>query len=676
MPSDERPSRPRPHRLEPERPRDPKPRTASEIDLIANILRELVPERHISPELLSDFLTTYRQGGDITRFLLERVSSILQRLDEDFTDTARGAEELRHELDSLERITSDLKSSFNEMALIDEMVSAERGHRTLHDVLESFIDLLERTLPLAAVQVYLIDPETRRFAPAAARNLRPAQSKEVGVRLEEGTFAWSIREGGPVVLPVTMPPEQGRTLVAAPLMLGRDALGVACLFSELADAEYTPQHFQILRSLIKRATISIDNARRVQRLEAESRRVAGMKDYLNLIVDNMAQGVLVIDADDAITLYNRTAELIFGEPAEEVLGARYDEALPHDLVKFLRHVLSRTRRDDPVVDYEFGFDRGEGVSFRLGVSSALLRDAEGGGGVVVTCRDLFTARELMRLRQSDRFKTRAIDQFRESLRDVERRLQRSEKLASIGQMAAGVAHEINNPLGSIAGFIQILLMDREEEDGDRSYLEAMQKEVERMKGIVEGLLDFARQQPGERQTFLPVDMNLIVRETLRLVEPQARMSHVEVRTHLTEGLEPVMGLADRLKQVLMNMALNAFFAMDKEKRTLEVTTRLVEEEEGTLVEVELADNGTGIRREDLQRIFDPFFTTREQGQGTGLGLSTCFGIVQQHGGEILVESAWGEGSSFTVRLPVGDLPEEAPPPPPAPAPANWTDPRD
>jgi signal transduction histidine kinase len=195
-------------------------------------------------------------------------------------------------------------------------------------------------------------------------------------------------------------------------------------------------------------------------------------------------------------------------------------------------------------------------------------------------------------------------------------------------------------------------MDIESDAPDRSYLEAMQREVGRMKSIVEDLLSFSRQQPQESETFLPLDVNLLVEETMRLVEPQAHMSRAEVRTEYEEGLPRVMGLADRLKQALMNIALNAFFAMDKDDARLEVRTRSTTEDGSEWIEIAFTDNGEGIRQEDLNRIFDPFYTTREQGQGTGLGLSTCFGIVQQHGGDISVQSVWGEGSTFTVRLPV------------------------
>ncbi|MFW5856943.1 MAG: ATP-binding protein [Planctomycetota bacterium] len=634
--------------------REPHPRTQSESDLLAALLKEVVPERHISEDLVAGFLDTYRRGGDVTRYLLDCAAGLLRSLDADLNATEEGAEQLRREVRALDRVSRDLKSSFHELALIDEIVCAEQGRRSLRDVLESYMDLLARLLPLPAIRVYLINPETRAFEAAAGRGLRSAQEREAEVRLEEGTFAWALREGGPIVTPVRMPPGEGRTLVVAPMSLAGQPLGVTCLFSALQDAEYTPQHFQLLRSLVGRAALSIENARRVQALETESRRLTAMRDYLGRIVDNLVQGILVIGPDDTVTIFNRTAEIVFGEAREDVVGRHYDAVLPPDLVKLLRSLLVRARRDDLVVDYEFDFDRGEGVTFRLGVTDAVLRDPEGaGGGVVFTFRDLFSARELMRLRQSDRFKTHAIDRFRESLRRTEEQLRRSEKLASIGQMAAGVAHEINNPLGSLAGFIQILQMDMPAEDENREYLDAMQREVQRMKGIVESLLDFSRQQPEERQSFLPVDVNLVVQETLRLVEPQARISRAEVRPALAPELPRIHGLADRLKQVFMNIALNAFFAMNKDENLLDVQTRLVHDAEGApWVHVAFTDNGEGIRQEDLTRIFDPFFTTREQGKGTGLGLATCFGIVEQHGGGILVDSTWGEGSTFTVRLPV------------------------
>ncbi|MHC4884589.1 MAG: histidine kinase dimerization/phospho-acceptor domain-containing protein, partial [Planctomycetota bacterium] len=544
----------------------PESKTSSEIRLIAGLLEEVVPKHRISDDLMNSFLQAYRDGEDISSFLLDEVAHLFRETDSELTQASQGVENLHQRIQELEQIRNDLKSSLQELTVLEEMAFDEwGGHHEIDGVLSGFFDLLKRNIPLDAIRIFFINEETRAFEEAAALFLTNAQREETEERLVEGTFAWAIRENGPVVIP--LPPEKamGSTLIVAPFTIGRQPLGVVCIFSPLADADYTPHIFQIFRGIIRRTSISIANAQRYQRLEKESEQVSAMKDYLSLIVDNMIQGVMVVSGEDVITVFNRTAELIFGSERDEMVGFFIDEVLSPELNQVIRELLDRTRREGSVVDYEFNYDRGEGVSFRLGFTTALLQTDSGiTGGVVFTIRDLFTANELVRLRQREHFQREAITRFRDDLRDAEERLHRSEKLASIGEMAAGVAHEINNPLGSIAGFLQLILMDSGESDPNRKYMEAMQGEVNRMKRIVEDMLEFSRQKKTLETEFLPVDLHLVLKDTLRLMEPQTKMYRVRIETHFADELLQIRGLSDRLKQVFINMILNASQSMDKE----------------------------------------------------------------------------------------------------------------
>ena len=236
------------------------------------------------------------------------------------------------------------------------------------------------------------------------------------------------------------------------------------------------------------------------------------------------------------------------------------------------------------------------------------------------------------------------------LRQSQAALVHSERLASMGQMAAGIAHEINNPLAAVKGYAQLLLMQRERlEPATAETLERILSSSERISRIVRGLLDFARrkEERAGADVLQPRDANQIVREALVLTEHTlSRFRGVEVATALAERLPPVLADSTEIQQVVINLLTNAADAMG-EGGTIRLATRAA----GSDVEIAVADTGPGIPDEVRARIFDPFFTTKEPGQGTGLGLAICHGIVERHRGKITVESREGEGTEFRVLLP-------------------------
>ncbi len=229
---------------------------------------------------------------------------------------------------------------------------------------------------------------------------------------------------------------------------------------------------------------------------------------------------------------------------------------------------------------------------------------------------------------------------------TQRRIMESERLAITGQLAAGVAHELNNPLQGIIAYTHLLLEKTPPEGQLRETLGKVVDQAGRCRDIVRGLLDYARPvKPHKR----PSDVNSILQQCVALVENQALFHNIQVVRELQEGLPLAVVDPAQIQQVFMNMIINAAEAMDGVGR-LTLSTRI--EPDDRHLEVAIADTGHGIRPEDMERIFDPFFTTKDQGHGTGLGLAISFGIVKEHGGTILVESEEGKGTSFMVRLPV------------------------
>ena len=224
---------------------------------------------------------------------------------------------------------------------------------------------------------------------------------------------------------------------------------------------------------------------------------------------------------------------------------------------------------------------------------------------------------------------------------------RGEKLASIGMLASGIAHELNNPLTGVLTFTTLLRKKAQPGTQDAEDLDLVIRETRRCAGIIKRLLDFAREKVPVKGLF---ELNHVVRDTVAFVERSANLEQVEIALQLDAGLPPVFGDADLIKQVVLNIVVNAQQAISGPGRVV-VTTRHLP---GTpaQAEIEIADTGCGIPPEHLPHIFDPFFTTKEVGKGTGLGLSVSYGIIRSHGGDIEVESTPGTGSTFRVRLPI------------------------
>jgi two-component system NtrC family sensor kinase len=237
-----------------------------------------------------------------------------------------------------------------------------------------------------------------------------------------------------------------------------------------------------------------------------------------------------------------------------------------------------------------------------------------------------------------------VEERTSELRDMQAHLIQSEKLASLGKMAAGIAHEINNPLGGILIYSHLILEDMPKDTPQHENLKKIVKETQRCKDIVKGLLEFAR--PREPEMVLS-DISEVLERALAIVERQALFQNITIRQDCAP-LPKIVADASQLQQVFMNIILNAAEAM---AGCGTLTIRAWADEEAGCVYLEFTDTGHGIKPEDMKRLFEPFFSTKEVGQGTGLGLAISYSIIQKHGGDIQVRSETGKGATFTIRLP-------------------------
>lgn len=245
------------------------------------------------------------------------------------------------------------------------------------------------------------------------------------------------------------------------------------------------------------------------------------------------------------------------------------------------------------------------------------------------------------------------------VKDIEQRklmaeqLAQADKLASIGELSSGVAHEINNPLGVILGYTQLLLRNETETSERFGDLKTIEKHARNCKSIVEDLLSFSRKSETEKEV---VDIHSLIDEVVAFVRHHSDIEDIEIEKELHKKVQPTLMDEKKIKQVMINLMVNAIHAVGRKGRIV-ITTALDAATRHLTVTVQ--DNGHGIEKKDLQKIFDPFFTTKPTGEGTGLGLSVSYGIIKDHGGRIEVESNSGSGSTFTFTLPTALLEEEA-----------------
>jgi two-component system, NtrC family, sensor histidine kinase HydH len=345
-------------------------------------------------------------------------------------------------------------------------------------------------------------------------------------------------------------------------------------------------------------------------------RVQAFSDNL---VEKMPVGLLAVDREGRVISFNQTAENLLGKSSSEVMGENGEGSLPSPLW----NLVDRVRRADRPVLEELECPVGSGEPLPLSVSATRLKENDGTLlGYLLLLRDL------------------------REIRALEREVKRNERLASLGRLAAGVAHEIRNPLSSIKGFATYFKERYRGVPEDQRTAEIMIQEVERLNRAITQLLEFARPIHIRRES---TNMDVLIDRSLDMVRSQAEVQGVRLEKSIEQGIGEIEIDQDRMNQVLLNLYLNAMQAMG-EGGTL--TVGLASREKGGKVGLTVADTGCGIEEKDLSHIFDPYYTTKPG--GTGLGLPIVYNIVEAHRGEIQVESRPGGGTVITVLLPISD----------------------
>jgi two-component system NtrC family sensor kinase len=386
------------------------------------------------------------------------------------------------------------------------------------------------------------------------------------------------------------------------------------------DRALSSEDSALLSTLCNHAAPAVEAARVMLEVRQHAAQVESLKLLQERILESSGVGLLLIDAEARIRAWNRRLEEIYGLPREETLGKLLREVLPLHSIRRIERELAAVGPDVEARIYRHALVNRAGERIVVNLALSPIAASAGDGSRVVTFDDI-TARVTL-----------------------EEQVLQQERLASLGLLAAGVAHEVNTPLTGISGYAQLLLDDMSEDDPRRETLEKIELQTRRVSKIANSLLNLAR---PERSAFESLTLNDAVQEVLRLFEPQIRDKSIVLRVHLDPDLPEVRGHRGKLQQVLLNLLSNARDAVEGGGSISVGTSR-----RGRRVVLEVVDDGVGIAESDLSRIFDPFFTTKGRGKGTGLGLSISYGIVREHDGAMRVESIPGQFTRFQVELPV------------------------
>jgi two-component system, NtrC family, sensor kinase len=417
-----------------------------------------------------------------------------------------------------------------------------------------------------------------------------------------------------------------------PCIFEGGAIAVLALGRKDTDEPFNSEDLALLTSVAGQVATAIENGRLYRQLHLKAEELGRMREFNENILESLDDGLVVFDADERIVRWNRALEGFYGMPRAAAIGKLLTDVFDRPFVDALR----AARRENPYgatlyrvpITRRAVATRDDDQSSRLLVNATAvpLQGQAGTAGHVAGTILL-------------------IEDITDHVH-LEEQLQISEKMASIGLLAAGVAHEVNTPLTGISSFTQMLLDGADPADPRTVLLEKIEKQTFRAAKIVNGLLNLSRPGTGDNER-APVDINAVITDVFSLLEHQFGVGKIKVRRDLSPDPVVVPGSEHQLQQVFLNLFLNARDAMPR-GGWLSVVTRI----DGGAVVAEVADTGSGIPSEHLARIYDPFFTTKSIGRGTGLGLSITYGIVREHQGAIRCDSALGQGTRFTLTLPL------------------------
>jgi two-component system NtrC family sensor kinase len=513
------------------------------------------------------------------------------------------------ELTVLTRVGKSVTALMDQRQLFDRIVEAA-VYITQADegILFQYVEQKHELIPLALRNVTVESPD-RLHLPLADSLVGQVVRSGKLLRLHRGMTDEPIAIAKTMVVQATL---------QVPLQVGDRIIGVLVVNNRRSSRAFSDSDQYLLAALADYAAIALENSRLYQAVQSSEARY-------RTIFANASDMVLILDTDWRIVSGNQRSVQILNVTPDDLVGQPLQRwCLPQEWPT-IAQALQRVAQGLPQPPFTISLQHSAYESATIELNAQRL-DADDQTRIVCIGRDLTERRRL------------------------EQQLIQSDKLSALGQLVAGVAHELNNPLTSISGYAQLLLRNRTLNDEIRADLEQIRQQAERAGRIVRNLLMFAREHKPER---LATQINEVIQSTLALQVYQLRVDNITVQLDLDPELPSTVADPHQLQQVLLNLITNARQAMNERgSGILTIRTRRHEAADGRYIEISISDNGVGIPAQYLDKVFNPFFTTKPVGQGTGLGLSICYGIIQEHQGQIWIESREGVGTTVFIRLPI------------------------
>jgi two-component system NtrC family sensor kinase len=501
---------------------------------------------------------------------------------------------------------------------ISQVLMSEVNLKHLADLV---LDVVVRETGADRVSLMLLDDEGY-LSIVSAVGLPEETARNTRVRIGEGLAGWAVEKGQPLILtdeadfdPALLEAAQSETgsAIYMPLTVKGLTIGVLNVSQPDGGRPFRQDDVEFLSILGGQIAIAIENARLYEKM------IQAKQEWEDTF-DAIAEGISIHDRDFNILRANQALTKILNTTPRALIGQK------------CHRVFHCSESLHPSCPHHKTMETGEPQAFELQepslgnrtflVSTYPLHDAQGRlTGSVHTIKDITAQKQ------------------------IQAQLIQAEKLSALGRLAASLAHEINNPLQALRSGLALLLNRPLDAEKRQRYIAVANREVERLIGIVERMLDFYRPSAEQQEA---TDINAILEEVLALASKKLQHSKVSTQTKLAADLPPVRAVTSQIHQVFLNLLLNAIEAMPDGGR-LTITTGLSPDRREALIAFD--DTGQGISQEEISRVFEPFYTTKLK--GTGLGLAISYGIVERHGGRIEVRSKLGQGSTFTVRLPVG-----------------------
>lgn len=520
------------------------------------------------------------------------------------------------------------KEQFEDRSSLMEFARTLSSEISLVPLSRGILEKIAKTFQIDKAAIFLADPthaDFFRLAYAVNVEMTPNMRfyrKDNLLNRQNSNDLYDAKEGANYLYRANSELNTKGLCYSQDLKLHNRDVGMIALGQLPHDRHFSTEDLELLAALAGYAAIALENANLYRSVEVKARELEHLKAYTENIIESINVAILALDLNGRITSCNQAFEELYDTSRRKIVGSRVESLFPGDVIASIRRV---TGTKGWVLEsasniHKLYLDNRRGEQLIVNMSLIPLnRTAMNPGSLIV------------------------LDDITEKVR-LEDQLLQAEKLSSIGLLAAGVAHEVNTPIAGISSYTQMLLKETPKSDQRKHILEKIEIQTFRAAEIVNGLLNFSRINGSE---FKDLDINRLIRDCLALLGHQLNVNHITVVSRFDQSLPLVYGNVGKLQQVFINLFLNAADAMPSGGE-LAILTGMND----SMVIVDISDTGTGISEENLKRIFDPFFTTKTTGKGTGLGLAISYGIIQEHGGRILVDSDAGKGTHFRLKLPV------------------------